>query len=441
MKNVYNFLVNTLSLNKDDVVVIGVSGGPDSMALLYILTILRKNNPFKIVVGHVNHNVRRESVKEAKFLEEWCNSHDVLFEGMKIEKYSDDNFHNEARTIRYNFFDSLVKKYQANYLMTAHHGDDLIETILMRIVRGSTLKGYSGFQMVVDKGSYKIARPLIYVTKSEIQDFLYENNIPYVVDKSNFKDKYTRNRYRKYVLPFLKKEDGNVHEKFLKFSRTLYAYSEFLDMQVEKAYHKVYNDRCLALDKFLELDDLIQEKMIYRILEEIYSDDMMVIHNEHVELIFNLINSRKKNAYIYLPNNIKVLREYNLLKIMDKVSSIDSYEMELEDFVVLPNKKHLELISECCLNGNDICRLSRDEVVFPLYVRTRKHGDKISLYGMNGHKKVKDIFIDKKIPMEDRELWPIVVDSRGEVLWIPGIKKSKFIKKKNEKCDIIYRYY
>ena len=441
MKKVYDFLINKIAINKDDVVVVGVSGGPDSMALLFILTLIRKKIPFSIVVGHVNHNVRRESVKEAKFLEDWCMEHDVLFESMKIEKYSDDNFHNEARTIRYTFFENLVKKYNANYLMTAHHGDDLVETVLMRIVRGSTLKGYSGFQSVVDKGTYKIVRPLVFTTKTEIEDFLYKNGVPYVIDKSNFKDKYTRNRYRKHVLPFLKKEDQNVHEKFLKFSRTLYAYSEFLDIQVNKIYHKVYDNKILKLDKFLEFEDLIQEKMIYRILEEIYSDDMMVIHDEHVELIFSLINSKKKNSYIYLPNNIKIIKEYDILKIVDKVEAIDNYEMELENFVVLPNKKHIELVMDCTENGNDICRLSKDEVVFPLYVRTRKHGDKISLHGMNGHKKVKDIFIDKKIPKEERELWPIVVDSKDEVIWIPGIKKSKFIKKKNEKCDIIFKYY
>lgn len=441
MKKIYDFLINKISIKKDDVVVVGVSGGPDSMALLFILVSLRKKIPFSIVVGHVNHNVRRESVEEAKFLEEWCLKNNVLFEGMKIEKYSDDNFHNEARNIRYTFFENLVKKYSANYLMTAHHGDDLMETVLMRIVRGSTLKGYSGFQSIVNKENYKIVRPLIFVTKKEIEDFVHKNNVPYVIDKSNFKDKYTRNRYRKYVLPFLKSEDNKVHEKFLKFSRTLYAYSEFLDIQVDKIYHKIYNNRTLKLDEFLLLEELVQEKIIYRILEEIYSDDMMVINNEHVDLIFRLISSRKKNSYIYLPNNIKVIKEYNILKIASKIESINNYEMELGDFALLPNKKHIELVLEIEENGNDICRLSKDEVVFPLYVRTRRHGDKISLHGMNGHKKVKDIFIDKKIPMEERELWPIVVDSRGEVLWIPGIKKSKFIKKKNEKYDIIYRYY
>ncbi len=441
MEKVYDFLLHKVDLKSTDVVVVGVSGGPDSMALLFILTLLRKQIDFSIVVAHVNHNVRRESAKEAIFLEDWCLKNDVVFESMKIEKYSDDNFHNEARTIRYTFFENIVHKYHAQYLMTAHHGDDLIETILMRIVRGSTLKGYSGFHSIVEMADYKILRPLIFVTKKEIEDFLWEYKVPYVIDKSNFKSKYTRNRYRKNVLPFLKQEDPQVHEKFLKFSKTLYEYSAFLDRQVEKVYHKVYHDKQLDIPSFLELDRLVQEKMMYRVLEEIYHDDTMILHDRHVALIFDLIASSKKNSYIYLPNNIKIVKEYNLLKIVDEIQAVDNYEMELSSYAILPNKKHLQRVDDTKENGNDICRLNSREITLPLYVRTRKHGDKMDLLGMNGHKKVKDIFIDKKIPMEERELWPIVVDSKNRILWIPGIKKSKFVKKKSEKCDIIYKYY
>ncbi len=442
LKKVIDFLTCDVALKNGERIVVGVSGGPDSMTLLSILVELRKKIDLSLVVAHVNHNVRRESAEEAKFLEEWCEEHDVVFEGMKIEKYSDDNFHNEARTIRYTFFENMVHKYQANYLMTAHHGDDLIETILMRIVRGSTLKGYSGFQNRIDMGNYQIVRPLIFVTKQEIEEYLDKNKIPYVVDHSNFKNKYTRNRYRKEVLPFLKKEDAHVHEKFLKFSNTLYEYSHYLDLQVDKIYHKIYGDKKLDIPKFMEQDSLIQEKMLYRILEEIYHDDVMILHDKHVLLLMKLILSKSPNSYIYLPNNIRVVKEYDFLKFVDEVQLIDSYEMELGDYAILPNKKKLEKVDLSCLeNGNDICRLSSQEVELPLYVRTRKHGDKISLYGMHGHKKVKDIFIDKKIPLQERELWPIVVDSKNQVIWIPGIKKSKFLKKKSENCDIIYKYY
>ena len=229
MKKVYDFLLNSIKLNSHDVIVLGVSSGPDSMALLHILIDLQRKIDFKVIVAHINHNIRMESSEEAVFLENYCNEHDLPFEYMKIEKYSEDNFHNEARNIRYEFYKDLIKKYHANYLMTGHHGDDLIETILMRLTRGSTLKGYGGFSSCVMMDNYQIVRPLIFVTKNEIEDFNKKEQIPYRIDKSNYKEHYTRNRYRMNILPFLKNEDKNVHEKFLKFSNTIMEYNDFIE--------------------------------------------------------------------------------------------------------------------------------------------------------------------------------------------------------------------
>ena len=441
MNKVYDFLNNELRLKDGDIIVVGVSGGPDSMALLYILYDIRKKKDIHLVCCHVNHNVRKVSKEEKEFLEAWCLEHKITFESMMIEKYSDDNFHNEARNIRYHYFDEIVQKYNANYLMTAHHGDDLVETILMRLTRGSTLKGYSGFSQVVDMNTYKLVRPLIYVTKQELEDFDNKKKIPFVIDQSNYKGKYTRNRYRMEMLPFLKKEDIHVHEKFLKFSRMLEKCDQYITLQVKKAYLKVYKDNILNIDLYMELDPFIQEKILNQILEEIYHDDLILINARHVELIHNLIKSRKKNTYIYLPNSVKVLKEYNRLIFKRDVNEVDDYDMEFIDYAILPNGKHLEKVTSCDTNGNDICRLDSSDINLPLYVRTRKSGDKMFLKGTNGHKKVKDIFIDAKVPMSDRELWPIVVDATGEIVWIPGIKKSKFNKQKNEKCDIIVKYY
>ncbi|MBE6146788.1 MAG: tRNA lysidine(34) synthetase TilS [Firmicutes bacterium] len=441
MEKVYNYLKKDLKLNDEDIVVVGVSGGPDSMALLFILKELSRKLNFSLVCCHVNHNVREASKDEKIFLEDWCLKNEIVFESMIIEHYGDDNFHNEARNIRYQYFDTIVDKYHANYLMTAHHGDDLIETVLMRLVRGSTLKGYSGFNKIVDMKNYRIVRPLLAVTKNDIEQFNLKNNIPYVIDDSNYKDKYTRNRYRKYILPFLKQENENVHERFLKFSTMLQEYDELIDKQVNKVYSSVFQNGQLLIPVYLDLDKLIQDKVIYHLLEKIYQDDLMLINDKHVQLIQNLILSKKKNSCIYLPNNVKVVKSYDKIMISKESQMVDTYEIELMDYAVLPNGKHLEVISECETNGNDICRLDSKDIELPLYIRTRRLGDKISLKGTDGHKKIKDIFIDSKIPMDEREMWPIVVDAKGEVVWIPGIKKSKFNKTKHEMCDIIIKYY
>ncbi len=440
MHEVINFLEKELHLKDGDVIVLGNSYGPDSMALLNILLDLSKKIDISIIVAHVNHNVRSESAKEKEALEAFCSERKIIFESMIIEQYGDDNFENEARNIRYNYFEDLVHKYNANYLFTAHHGDDLIETILMRIVRGSTLKGYSGFSQIVNMDGYKIVRPLIYVTKDDILTYDAENNIPYAIDKSNLRDKHTRNRYRHVVLPFLKKEDKNVHEKFLKFSRTLLEYDEYINEEIKRNVAKVYRDRTIDLTKYFELDPLIQKKIIYFILEEIYKDDLMIINDNHVKLLKMLIKSKKANAYIYLPHGIKAIKTYDKITISDYVKEVVNYEIELLDYVALPNGHKIEKVEESENNDNNICRIANCDIVYPLYVRTRKYGDRMKLKKINGSRRVKDIFIDAKVPLEERDTWPIVVDSCDKIIWIPGLKKSKFTKQKNENYDIILRY-
>ncbi len=441
MEKAYQFLLNEIGIKYGDVVVVGVSGGPDSMALLHLMSVIKKSIDIEVVCAHVNHNVRKESDAEKVFVEDFCKKNDLVFEAMKIMDYGDDNFHNEARSKRYYYFGEIVKKYKANYLLTAHHGDDLIETILMRIVRGSTLRGYSGFSKIVDMGDYKIVRPLINVTKDEIYEYDKLNNIEFVQDASNQKDVYTRNRFRKYIVPEFKKEDPNVHNKFYKFSKTLLEYNNYIDSQVEKIIPKVYPQNILKIEEFKNLDYVIGMKVIYYILEHIYQDDLMLITDHHAELIYQLIMSKKVNTYIYLPNNLKAIKTYDNLSFVKETIAPDEYEIEIIKYLNLPNGKNIEVIDNTIENGNDICRLSSKDVKFPLRVRTRQNGDKINVKGMVGSKKINDIFIDEKIPTLERDMWPIVVDSNNTIVWLPGLKKSKFDKTKDEKYDIILRYY
>ena len=224
MEKVKKFL-NNYNISKNEKIVVATSGGPDSMFLLHTLNQLGYN----CICAHVNHNVRTASEDEYKFVENYCNINNIIFEGMKIEQYRKDNFHNEARTIRYNFFKKIVKKYNAKYLTTAHHGDDTIETILMRISRGSNLNGYKGFSSFEKLNDYVLIRPLIEYTKDEIKQKVKINNIPYVTDLSNDSDKYTRNRYRHHVLKFLKAENNNIHLKYLEFSNELNEASEYIN--------------------------------------------------------------------------------------------------------------------------------------------------------------------------------------------------------------------
>lgn len=442
MEEAYNYLMKDIKIKYGDSVIVAVSGGPDSMALLHLLIRVKKATDIELVCAHVNHNTGRDGqLEEQKYVEKFCFNNNIIFETMTIDEYGDDNFENEARTKRYNYFEQLVKKYNAKYLFTAHHGDDLMETILMRITRGSTLRGYSGFSKVVNRGDYKIVRPFIELTKQDLIEYNKENKVKYYIDKTNLEDIHTRNRYRKYIVPAFKKEDSKVHQKFLKYSRTLLEYNDYIDKEVAKKIKTIYANYVLNIPKFLKEEKLIQMKIIYYILEHIYQDDLMLITDRHAEIIYDVINSTRANAKIHLPNNIQAIKAYDTLIFGALEQRNDEYEIEISKHVNLPNGKNIELITESDSNTNYFCRLDSSEVKLPLYVRTRRDGDKMTVKGMIGRKKVNDIFIDSKVSMKDRDTWPVVVDSDENIVWLPGLKKTKFDKTKTEKCDIILRYY
>ena len=430
---------DSFNFRKNDCIIVGCSGGPDSMALADMLLKIKDKYSLSIVLACVNYNVRKESTKEADYVATFAKNNNLFFELLSIEEYGDDNFENEARNIRYNFYEELVNKYKANYVMTAHHGDDLIETILMKIVRGSNISGYAGFKKVVDMNKYKIVRPLIEYTKDELINYNEENNIKYFIDKTNFDSTYTRNRYRKEVLPFLKKENNDVHKKFLKYSNTLLEASAYINKKRDRAISRCVDNDMLNIDKFKKEDEYIQKEVIYYLLNKYYQDDLFLVSDIHINLILDLINSRKSNNTINLPNDVMVVKNYDCLELKKEVDQINSYEIEIIEEVVLPNG-HRIILGETDDTSNNVCRLNSSEIKLPLIVRSRRLGDRISIKGTNGSRKIKDIFIDKKIKVDERGSWPIVVDSSGRVVWIPGIKKSKFDKNKNDSYDIVLKY-
>lgn len=425
------------TIKENETVITATSGGPDSMALLSLLIKLSKTKKITIICAHVNHNLRKESQEEAIMVEKYANENNLIFEKMEINHY-EGNTENYARTQRYNFFEKLIKKYNATYLLTAHHGDDLTETILMRMVRGSSLKGYSGFQEITDKETYKIYRPLITKTKDELLNYVKTNNIPYAVDKTNFSEEYTRNRYRLNILPILKKENKSVHLKFLKFSETLKLYDDHINKEVNEKLNKIYQNNNLNLKLFENEDELIKRKILYKILNDLYYKNISLITDNHVELILNIIESPRPNLKINLPNKVLVIKNYQNL-YFTKNTEIKPYSFTFENKVILPNDKIL-IKEETDDTSNYTIRLNSKELSMPLIVRTRQNGDKMEIKNLNGHKKIKDIFIDEKISETARNNWPILTDQNNQIIWLPGLKKSKFDKQKHENYDIIIRY-
>lgn len=411
--------IDSISIDSKEKVVVACSGGPDSMFLLHLLW--SKN--YNIVCTHVNHKVRSISDSEYEFVKNYCEEHGIVFEGTEINEYSDDNFHDYARNFRYNYFESILKKYNSKYLFTAHHGDDLMETILMRLVRGSSLKGYAGFKSIVEKDNYKIIRPLIFLTKDEIERKNKELDIPYVIDESNLEDHYTRNRYRHVVLPFLKSEESNVHTKFLNFSNTINEVSDYLNRQVDEYKQTIYTNRILDLKEFRKLDKVIQKLLLESIISDWYPDDLFLINNNHIDELFKIIDNNKKNITLILPNNLIVIREYDKL-ILTKDSKFN------ENIDIIFNEFYdseiglIKYVDSSEDTSNYTIRLNSKNIKLPIHIINRSDGLKMNVKNMVGSKKVNDIFIDMKISKRRRDIWPILVDDEGRVLWIPGLKKS-----------------
>lgn len=425
--------IKSLNIAENRYIIVGCSGGPDSMCLLDILF---KMN-CRIVCAHVDHNIREESKDEYIFVKNYCEKRNILFEGLELPP---DLNENEAyyRKRRYEFYKELAHKYDTPYIMTAHHGDDLIETVLMRITRGSRLGGYLGFKKDYEEDDCRFIKPLIFYTKRDILEYVQKNEIPYVIDATNDRDIYTRNRYRHNVLPFLKSESPDVHLKYLQFSEELARTDEYIDSLVQKNLADNFSSRGIDLKKFISLDSFLQRRELEAIFKDVYKNDVDKLGVFHIENILTNIRSGK-NFSLDLPLGIRIKREYDTIKISEDKKS-DAYRIELTSKTILPNGDTIEILDFSEDTSNYTTRLNTKDLATPLYIRTRKDGDAMCVKNMNGSKKIKSIFIDAKVEPSKRDEHPILVDANETVLWLPGIKKSKFDINKEGKYDIILKY-
>ncbi len=430
MQEELEFLKNNIS--NSTTVIVACSGGPDSMCLLSLVNSLKAKN-LQIICAHVNHQIRPESQMEAEMLQEYCKQNAIVFELLEINDYLTQNFtEDDAHRRRYKFFRELQKKYHAEYLLTAHHGDDLIETILMRITRGSNLNGYMGIKRITENNDYKTLRPLLTTTKDEILKYNKENDIPYAVDSSNDNLKYTRNRYRHTILPFLKKEDPQIHLKYLKFSEELKEYDNYVTAYIKDKAFIV--DNRIVINKIINESLFIKRKTLELLVKEIQKQDYFDISDKQMQAIIKLITNNNKS--IDLNNGYKCLNEYGFLKIVKK-EDVNFTEVILDRDII--TKYFTFYYNSAAGNNSNYCiYLLSSEIKLPLKLRPKVVGDKMLVKNL-GTRKISDIFIDSKLPKDQRLDYPLLVDANNKILWVPGIKKSQFCKDKSEKYDIIIK--
>ena len=383
------------------------------MVLLNVLY----NLGYKLVIAHVNHNVRSESKDELIFVKKYAEEKNIPFESTILDKIEGTNFQDEARRLRYEFFFDVARKYNATKIATAHHLDDLLETVLMRVSRGSNLYGYGGIKPIIDYGSLSIIRPLLCVNRDTIKKYQEENNIPFMEDGSNSKDKYTRNRYRHHVVPILVEENPNIYQNILRYSKQMYLAFDFIRKQSKKLYNK-YNGE-INNDEFMSYDDAVKLDFISYILEQ---KEIPCSYNK-ILLIKKMISSDQPNGYVHISKDYCFMKKYgsSFVSPINKYSDYD-FTLNLEESVELPDGSIVKFTRNIQNTSAIYLKLCYNTLVLPLRVRNRRDGDYFTF--KFGKKKIKDLFIDMKIPMDVRNRVPIILDNNNNILGIPGIIKG-----------------
>ncbi len=416
-------------IDDNEPVVIALSGGVDSMVLFDILYSLDAN----IIIAHVNHNRREASFNEYEELKTIATHKNVPFEGITLHEL-DGNFQESSRKKRFEFFVSVAKKHNAKKVFLAHHADDQLETILMRIARGSSFSGYAGIKELRTVDDVLFIRPLLEIDKSQIISYAKDNNVSYFEDSSNLEDDYTRNRFRHHVVPALRLENGSLTQKVLQYSDYLAMADEFIIQERDAFLEIFYNDGSIELEEFNTLHKILKIKILKYLINKESRDSVEVSYQQYNDMI-DLLLSDTPNVSYDLKSGFTLIKVYKQFYIGKDIVN-KRVSLEINDFGLysIPNKgNYIFTDKKSNIEHSDYFELCYNDSVFPLYLRTRQDGDKMSL--SVGTKKVKDILIDQKVPKFDRDNLILVSDTE-KVLWIPSIKKSHQDRNTNKKLYI-----
>lgn len=443
---------------KNDRLLLAVSTGVDSMVLLdLIMKLPLKVKPW-FAVAHVNHQLRNESQNEAAFLEAFCLDNGIPYFSTKWEKSEQPKTGTEAaaRTFRYEFFKKIMAEEKISHLVTAHHGDDQAETILMRLVRGGHLESIAGIQTDREFYHKQLVRPLLAFTKGQLLEYSKNHQVFYFEDKTNLDDGYTRNRYRNHILPLLKKENPQVIQHFNDFSNDLQEILEIAQLQIMTSYQKVVKQESkgtwkLTISDFQQYPSSLRKQILNHFLQELLKQTTFSYQRNHLAKILELIESQQPNGELHFSNQWYGIKSYDSFyvtneKIISK-SSFYSTELPLNSWVDLPNGERVGFFKTTDYKEKEtpnqlVIYLNPASLELPLTIRNRLPGDKMSLKGKSrGHKKLKDILIDQKIPLEQRNQAYLIADNQKKIIWLIEYKESQLsIAKETDKIQYILVY-
>lgn len=484
LKDYKNKLIKTVEatikahsmIGTGDSVLVGVSGGPDSVALLHIILSLTQRFSLRVGVAHLNHCLRqKDSDDDAEFVASLARKLDLpcYIKKEDVRKYRHEkklSLEEAARIVRYRFFESIAEKYMFNKIALGHNADDNAELVIMNLLRGSGPVGISGIPPVRNG---EIIRPLIKLTKSEILEFLAVNKLKFVLDKSNNDQRYLRNRIRHHLIPHLKSSyNKRIVETINRFASIIRSEEEWIDDLINPMFNKSVltaenHSVTLSISSINELHIAARRRIIRKAIAEI-KGNLRRISFSHIDSVSSLLDSGHAFGHIDLPDCIWIKRDGDtvsfsrgkrVLRDPDKKLS-DENKLSFEYRILKPEAGFKEeifpsslLIKELGLNigfskidiedlpdihhaGHNVAFFDMDKLSFPLVLRNFRPGDRFQPFGMSGTQKVKKYFINNKVARAQRAKCPILL-SREKIMWVVGYRIDDFFKVKQSTRNIL----
>jgi tRNA(Ile)-lysidine synthase len=454
-RKVLSTILDHNMVEPNDVVIVAVSGGADSVCLLKILARLEDRLAMKLVVAHLNHGLRPlEDEKETELVAELAGMLNLPFAQEKAHnllKVPGSSLEEKARITRYGFFEKILSEHNAQKVALGHNLNDQAETVLMNLLRGSGLRGLSGIPPIRDN---RYIRPLIQVTSDEIHAYLRVKNMSFAFDSSNLDRMYLRNKIRLDLIPLLlgyqpriiqhlgelaslcREKTESIEEEARRFLKkaTLYASQDVMDLSIS-----VLKDLPMSIQL-----DVIREA-IKRI-----RGTLRRINRKHVRTVRELINNPKPQVRTNLPEKLLITKSYERLRLAtDSEVEIEdfSYQIEHMGTIHIPEINQALILEEATKRdfsksspSSRAAFMDLDRIEWPLSVRNFRAGDQFIPLGLKGSKKVKDVFIDKKIPSEERKRI-LILTSGNDIIWVCGVQiddryKVKGSTKKILSCEV-----
>lgn len=458
---VLNYIEENFMIEKGDKVLVALSGGPDSVCLLHILYNLSKKMNILLYAAHVNHCLRgEEATKDEKYAEELCRNLNIPFYRKRVDikavsKERGVSTEVAGRDERYNFFRELKEKMAINKIAIAHNANDQAETLIMRIIRGTGLEGLVGIKPIRDS---MYIRPILCLTRKEIEQYCDEQSLNPRIDKTNYEEIYSRNKIRLRAIPFIEENfNKDIVSTLNRLAYMCNMDNEFIESKVDEKYGefcKVEGESFYIYKSgFGEAESLIT-RIIRRALMEFSS----TYYNFEMKHIYDIISLQKGESgkNINLPNGVKAVNVYGNVKLerikeKNKVESINNYifnisevpkkfvnkKIKLEHFGYYMSLEIIKLEKKINFGNEQLIKyFDYDKIKEKIIIRSRADGDKIVPLGMNGRKKLKDIFINEKVPKDIRDRTPIITFD-DEIAWVVGVKVSDIFKVTKDTKNIL----